>query len=48
MKNIIIKMKKTLEWINSGLDETEGWISDLEDKVTENREPKLNGKKKKE
>ena len=36
MKNIITEMKNTLEGINSKFDETENWISNLEDKVAEN------------
>ena len=35
MKNTISKMKNTLEGINR-LDETEGQINDLEDKIEEN------------
>ena len=36
MKNTWSEMKNTLEKKNSGLDEAEEWISDLEDKVVEN------------
>ena len=35
MKNTITEMKNTLEGINSRPNDTEEWISDLEDKVVE-------------
>ena len=35
MKNTITEMKDTLEGINR-LNDTEGWISELEDRVVEN------------
>ena len=35
MKNTIIEMKNTLEVINSRLDDSEEWISKLEDRVRE-------------
>ena len=33
MKNIINKIKNTLERINSKLDDTQEWFSDLEDRL---------------
>ena len=35
MKNTIMEMKNTLEGINSKLNNTEEWISKLEDRVVE-------------
>ena len=35
MKNKITKIKNTLEGTNSRLDDTEKWISELEDRVLE-------------
>lgn len=35
MKNIKTEMKNKLEEINSRLNNTEGWISNLEDRVLE-------------
>ena len=35
VKNIIIGIKNTLEGINSSLNDTEEWISKLEDRVME-------------
>ena len=35
LKNIINEKKKTKEGINSGLNEEEKWITELEDKVLE-------------
>lgn len=35
MKNKVSEMKNTLEGINSRLNDTEKWISELEDRVME-------------
>ena len=35
MKNTITEMKNTLEGINSRLNDSKEWISDLEDRVVE-------------
>ena len=35
MKNTITEMKNTIKWINSRLNDTEGQISGLEDRVIE-------------
>ena len=35
MKNTITEMTNTLEGINSRLDDTEEWISELEDGIVE-------------
>ena len=35
MNNMITEIKNTLEGINSRLDDTEEWISELEDRVVE-------------
>ena len=39
-------MKNTLEGINSRITETEGWISDLEDRMVEFTAAEQNKKKK--
>ena len=44
-KNTITEIKSTLEGINSILNDTEEWISELEDRVV--KSPSLNTKKKK-
>ena len=36
MKNTITEMTNTLEGINSRLNDSEEWISELEDRVVEN------------
>ena len=40
MKNAITEMKNTLEGINSRLNDSEKWISELEDRVVEITTPK--------
>ena len=35
MKNVVTKMKNTLEGINSRLEDAEKWISDMDDGVME-------------
>ena len=35
MKNTITEMKNTLEGLNSRLNDTEEWISELEDRIVE-------------
>ena len=48
MKSTISEMKYMLEGINSRLDEGEDWISNLEDKITENTQAEPQKEKKKE
>ena len=46
MKNTITEMKNTLEGMNSRLDDTEVWISELEDRVVKITEAEQKKEKK--
>ena len=45
MKNTITEMKNTLEGINSRINNTEEWISELEDRAVEIADAEQRGKK---
>ena len=47
LKNIITEIKSTLEGINNRLDDTEEWISELEDRVVKISQAEQKKKKKK-
>lgn len=47
MQNTVVERKNTLEGINSKWNDTEEWISELEDRVVEITETENNNKKNK-
>ena len=46
IKNAVSEINNTLEGVNSGLDESENWINDLEDKVEKNTQAEQQKEKK--
>lgn len=48
MQNTVVERKNTLEGINSKWNDTEEWISELEDRVVEITDVEQKKKKKKE